>query len=173
MEEGLDKEIAAISLKYNRKMAEIKGQSENEKALRIALGELMQQEIADATIKHQDKETKILQDAAAKKVKALSEEAAEQQAIRTRQYELDMLALEKRKALHEISEEDYEHQSYALTMQYAKETHDAIIASLEEQLAVENLTAEERKRIAKELAEKKIAYAKATSEAEIKAIEDT
>ena len=173
MEEGLDKEIAAISLKYNRKMAEIKGQSENEKALRIALGELMQQEIADATIKHQDKETKILQDAAAKKVKALSEEAAEQQAIRTRQYELDMLALEKRKALHEISEEDYEHQSYALTMQYAKETHDAIIASLEEQLAVENLTAEERKRIAKELAEKKIAYAKATSEAEIRAIEDT
>ena len=173
MEEGLDKEIAAISLKYNRKMAEIKGQSENEKALRIALGELMQQEIADATIKHQDKETKMLQDAAAKKVKALSEEAAEQQAIRTRQYELDMLALEKRKALHEISEEDYEHQSYALTMQYAKETHDAIIASLEEQLAVENLTAEERKRIAKELAEKKIAYAKATSEAEIKAIKDT
>lgn len=173
MEEGLDKEIAIISTKYNRKIAEIKGQSENEKALRIALGELMQQEIADATQKHADAELKQMQDEASKRVNAIAEETAEQQAIRTRQFELEQLALEKRKALKEISEDEYEQQSYALSMQYAKETHDAIIASLEEQLAVENLTAEERKRIAKELAEKKIAYAKAVTQAEIDAIEKT
>lgn len=173
MEDGLEKEIATISMKYNRKMAEIKGQSENEKALRIALGDLMQQEIAAAEKKHQDKEKKMLEDAATERVKVLAEEAAQQQVMRTRQYEIDLLALRKRKALGEISVEEFDKQSYELTLQYSLETSKAVIDSLEEQLEVENLTAQERERIAKELAEKKIAYAKATSEAEIKAIEDT
>lgn len=55
MEDGLEKEIATISTNYNRKIAAIKGNSEQEKELRKTLGVLMQKEIADAKRKHQEK----------------------------------------------------------------------------------------------------------------------
>ena len=55
MEDGLEKEIATISTNYNRKIAAIKGNSEQEKELRKTLGVLMQKEIAEAKRKHQEK----------------------------------------------------------------------------------------------------------------------
>lgn len=72
MEDGLEKEIATISNNYNRKIAAIKGNSEQEKELRKTLGVLMQKEIAEAKQKHQEK---LDEEQAKRDVQAMQEKA--------------------------------------------------------------------------------------------------
>lgn len=170
MDEGMEKEIAIISNKYNQKMAQIKGDSDNEKKLRLALGEEMQNEIAKVKQKYYEDNLNLLKEEANKRITQISEAAAAEQVVRDRQYEMDVLALEKRKALGHISGEDYEREKYEITLKYARESAEAVIASLEKELEVENLSAEERERIAKELADKKHELAKKEAEAEIELI---
>lgn len=170
MEDGLEKERALIASEYSRKMAQITGNSQNENALRIALGEQMQRDLLKVEEDFNEKVKEEREKAASDKIAQIAEETANEQALRTRQYEMELLALEKRKALGEINDMDYEKERYAITVKYARESANAVIASLEEQLKVENLTAEERERIAKELADKKAELAKKESEEEIKLI---
>lgn len=170
MEDGLEKERALIASEYSRKMAQITGNSQNENALRIALGEQMQRDLLKVEEDFNEKVKEEREKAASDKIAQIAEETANEQALLTRQYEMELIALEKRKALGEINGMDYEKERYAITVKYARESANAVIASLEEQLNVENLTAEERERIAKELADKKAELAKKESEEEIKLI---
>lgn len=170
MAEGLEKEKTMIANEYNKKMAQITGNSQNENDLRIALGEQMQRDLLKAEKDFNEKVKKEREKAASEKIQKIAEETANEQALRTRQYEMELLALEKRKALGEIDGEEYEKERYAITVRYARESANAVIASLEEQLKVENLTQDERERIAEELADKKAELAKKEAEEEIKLI---
>lgn len=170
MDEGMEKEKAAIANKYNQKIAQIKGDSENEKKLRIALGEQMQMEIIEIERRYYEENRKMIEEEANKRIEQIAENSAAEQAIRNHQYEMELLALEKRKALGDISGEDYEREKYQITIKYARQSADASIQALEEQLMVENLSADERERIAEELAEKKREIAKKEAEEEINLI---
>lgn len=170
MDDGIEKEKAAIANKYNQKIAQIKGDSENEKKLRIALGEQMQMEIIAIERRYYEENRRMIEEEANKRIEQIAENAANEQALRTYQYEMELLALEKRKATGELSGEDYEREKYELTAKYARESADATIKALEEELKVEDLTTQERERIAKELAEKKRAIAKEEAETEIEFI---
>jgi hypothetical protein len=59
MEEGHDKELALIRLKYKKKLDEIKGESEEEQQLRTTLALAMEQEIAASDLKYQQNLAKI------------------------------------------------------------------------------------------------------------------
>jgi hypothetical protein len=56
MEEGHEKELATIRLKYKKKVDAIKGNSENEKQLRIQLALAMEKEIAKCQLQYQQSE---------------------------------------------------------------------------------------------------------------------
>lgn len=55
MEEGLDKETALIQLKYNKKIAQIKGNSKKEQQLREMYAEMMYREVAEKQIEYSEK----------------------------------------------------------------------------------------------------------------------
>lgn len=59
MDEGLDKELAKISLNYNKRIAAIKGNSKEEQATRENLAKAMQQALEDKQLSYGlDKEKK-------------------------------------------------------------------------------------------------------------------
>jgi hypothetical protein len=58
MEEGHEKELALIKLKYQKKLSEIKGQSEQEEQLRMNLALAMEKEIADSNQKYEEQRAK-------------------------------------------------------------------------------------------------------------------
>ena len=63
MEEGLEKELAQIQLKYNRKIAQVKGNSEKEQRIRAMYSEMMQREISEKEIEIAEKEFEKVLDA--------------------------------------------------------------------------------------------------------------
>lgn len=72
-----------------------------------------------------------------------------------------------------ISKEEYEAQSLALTQQYAIQSAQAVISRLEEQLSLEDLTAEQREQLSRELNTAKANLAKEAADAEIAQMERT
>lgn len=72
-----------------------------------------------------------------------------------------------------ISKEEYEAQSLALTQQYAIQSAQTVISRLEEQLSLEDLTAEQREQLSRELNTAKANLAKEAADAEIAQMERT
>lgn len=80
----------------------------------------------------------------------------------------EQTALVKQRAQKIISEEEYQRQLAELQQRYAIEAANKQIEMLEKVLEVENITAEEREKIAQKLAEVKIKLAKQIADEEVK-----
>lgn len=101
----------------------------------------------------------------------IAENAAHEQQIRDQEHILDMLALKKKLASKQITQQKYAEQEYALCVDYARKTAEAAIDALELELKADNLSVEDRTKIAEQLQKLKADLAKAEAEAEIDSIE--
>ena len=81
-----------------------------------------------------------------------------------------MKEMEKAFAAGLISREEYEDKKAEITERYSIDTAKAAVSSLEEQLAVEELSADDREAIAEKLQKAKADLAKAEADAEINPI---
>lgn len=171
MEDGQEKEIQALTNAYNKRMATIKGSSEEENQLRLNLAELLQRDIQAVEDKYADERKKRLEEQAMDNVSAIADRAAVEQAALTQEYKLAMLELDKQAiGADDEGKQAIEDKKFALTQRYARESAEAVISSLEEQLNVENLTADERERIHEELMKAKNDLALDEAQMEIDAI---
>ena len=107
---------------------------------------------------------------AANRIKIISEDTAKEQVLRDQTYNKDILSLRKQFAEKKITQEQYEKQEYDLTYRYTTDTLNAQISSLEKMLSVDNLSTEDREKIASELQKTKAKLAEEEAEAEINAI---
>ncbi len=106
-------------------------------------------------------------------VERIAENAAAEQVVRTSVYNAELHELEKLYAKKEITEIEYEKRKGEITDKYSVETARYTVEVLEKQVAVEELTAEDRETIMKKLTEAKVSLAEAEAEAEIAAIKRT
>lgn len=114
---------------------------------------------------------KIYEEYAADSADEISKSAAAEQVVRNAQYNSDLKELEKLHAKKLVSDEEYEKKKADITERYSLETAKAAVASLEEQLSVESLSAENREAIAEKLQKAKADLANAEADAEIAAME--
>lgn len=121
--------------------------------------------------KFASKKQQILEENAAYQVQLIAENAAAEQIVRDQQYQTDMLALKKQLAERQITQKEFAEREYLLTLDYVQKTNEAAIDALELELQADNLSAEDRKRIAEELQRIKAEFAQKEAEAEISAIE--
>ena len=175
LEDGQEKEIQALVNAYNKKMATIKGASEEENQLRLNLAELLQKDIQAIENKYADERQKKLEEQASENIATIAENAAAEQAALTQEYTMAMLALDKELALlgggaTDEQKKAIEDKKYQLTKDYALKSAEAVIDSLELQLNQENLSAEDRLRLTKELQNAKDKLAQEEAQQEIDAI---
>lgn len=86
MDEGLKKELAKISFDYNRRIAAIKGNSDDETKIRERLAQKMQEDLEKATISYGlDKEKKQISD----KLELIKKGSEEEFELRKKQLELE------------------------------------------------------------------------------------
>lgn len=129
--------------------------------------------------KYLKKKHELYEKHASDQILLIADNAAAEQVLRDRQYQEDMAAAEKQYA-DDIkfgkdrveAKRDYEEQKYQITLDYARKTTEAAIDALELELNTENLSAEDRVKIAEKLQDLKADLAKKEAEAEIKHIED-
>lgn len=129
--------------------------------------------------KYLKKKHELYEKHASDQILLIADNAAAEQVLRDRQYQEDMAAAEKQYA-DDIkfgkdrveAKRDYEEQKYQITLDYARKTTEASIDALELELNTENLSAEDRVKIAEKLQDLKADLAKKEAEAEIKHIED-
>lgn len=129
--------------------------------------------------KYLKKKHELYEKHASDQILLIADNAAAEQVLRDRQYQEDMAAVEKQYADDIKSGKDrveakrnYEEQKYQITLDYARKTTEAAIDALELELNTENLSAEDRAKIAEKLQDLKADLAKKEAEAEIKHIED-
>lgn len=234
MAEGHEKEIAMIRLKFKKKIDEISGNGETEKALRVQLSEQCQKEVSDCELKYQAELSKInlanrlasvkkgskeeldlkmaqLEAARAAELKAaektgadinfinakfdkerlemkeeyaaaavqkIQQQYADEQAERDNAMMAELVELKKHYAeelelagnngekRNELKER-YENKSAEITEKYAIQSAKTAVAMLEESLKNENLSAEDREKIAQELAAAKIKLEQSVTDAVI------
>lgn len=129
--------------------------------------------------KYLKKKHELYEKHASDQILLIADNVAAEQILRDRQYQEDMAAAEKQYA-DDIKfgkdrvevKRDYEEQKYQITLDYARKTTEAAIDALELELNTENLSAEDRVKIAEKLQDLKADLAKKEAEAEIKHIED-
>ena len=159
-EEGSEEELAVrLEILEKQKEAEIKAAESNG---------------ADVSLieqKYLNEKRKLYEEYAADEVEEISKSAAAQQVVRNALYNSEMKEMEKAFASGLISREEYENKKAEITEQYSIDTAKAAISSLEEQLAVEELSADDREAIAEKLQKAKADLANAEADAEIAAIE--
>lgn len=159
-EEGSEEELAIrLEILEKQKEAEIKAAESNG-----AYISLIEQ-------KYLNEKRKLYEDYAADEVEEIAKSAAAQQVVRNAMYNSEMNEMEKAFAAGLISREEYENKKTEITEQYSIDTAKAAISSLEEQLAVEELSADDREAIAEKLQKAKAELANAEADAEIAAIE--
>lgn len=157
-----DKEELEKSLKlkqitqeqYNEQLALIEAQFQDQSQL------LVQQSLkkkADAQKKYTESV-----------VKTIQQQYTKEQSQRDLSLIQEQTALAKQRAQKIISEEEYQRQLAELQQRYAIEAANKQVEMLEKVLAVENITAEEREKIAQKLAEVKIKLAKQIADEEVK-----
>lgn len=83
---------------------------------------------------------------------------------------MDTLALKKQLASKEITQQEYAELEYQLKLDYVRKTTEAAIDALELELRNENLSAEDRAKIAEQLQKLKADLSQQEAEAEIDAI---
>lgn len=159
-EEGSEEELAVrLEILEKQKEAEIKAAESNGTDI-----SLIEQ-------KYLNEKRKLYEEYAADEVEEISKSAAAQQVVRNAQYTAEVKELEKAFASGLIKREDYENKKAEITEQFSIDTAKAAISSLEEQLAVEGLSADDREAIAEKLQKAKADLANAEADAEIAAIE--
>ena len=159
-EEGSEEELAVrLEILEKQKEAEIKA-AENNGA-----------DISLIEQKYLNEKRKLYEEYAADEVEEISKSAAAQQVVRNAMYNSEIKEIEKAFAAGLISREEYERKKAEITEQYSIDTAKAAISSLEEQLAVEELSADDREAIAEKLQKAKADLANAEADAEIAAIE--
>lgn len=159
-EEGSEEELAVrLEILEKQKEAEIKAAESNGADI-----SLIEQ-------KYLNDKRKLYEEYAADDVEEISKSAAAQQVVRNAMYNSEIKEMEKAFAAGLISREEYERKKAEITEQYSIDTAKAAISSLEEQLAVEELSADDREAIAEKLQKAKADLANAEADAEIAAIE--
>lgn len=121
--------------------------------------------------KYSNKKQLILEENAAYQIQFIAENAAAEQIIRDQTYQADMLSLKKQLAEKKITQREYAEQEYQLTLDYVRKSNEAAIDALELELKTDNLSSDDRAKIAEELQKMKAELAQKEAEAEIAAIE--
>lgn len=122
MDEGLEKELAEIQMKFNRKIAQVKGNSQKEQQLRVMYAEMMQREVAEKEIEIAEKEyEKVLneEEKQQKKKVSLIKKYAEISATNLTTSQItaeDELEDEYRQGL--LNREEYEREKFELQKHY-------------------------------------------------------
>ena len=108
-----------------------------------------------------------------RQIELISQRYSKEQEMSSADFVLKQSDLKEAYASGLISKEEYEAQSFALTQQYAIQSAQAVISRLEEQLSLEDLTAEQREQLSRELNTAKANLAKEAADAEIAQMERT
>lgn len=122
--------------------------------------------------KYAKKRQELYEKHASDQVLLIAENAAHEQSIRDEEYIMDTLALKKQLASKEITQHEYAEEEYMLCLDYVRKTTEAAIDALEMELQADNLSVEDRVKIAEQLQKLKADLAKEEAEAEIAAIEN-
>lgn len=120
--------------------------------------------------KYAKKKQELYERHASDQVQLIAENAAHEQEIRDAAYVMDTLALKKQLASKEITQQEYAELEYQLKLDYVRKTTEAAIDALELELRNENLSAEDRAKIAEQLQKLKADLSQQEAEAEIDAI---
>ena len=104
-------------------------------------------------------------------IERISERYATEKAMRDNSYIEEVSGIKAAYAASLITREEYERQLYEAKVNYEMETALAVIESLEKQLAVESMTAEQRKKISEELAKAKTDLMKRETDMAVDAME--
>ena len=134
--------------------------------------------------KYEEDKTAVDEKVAAHEVETISKAAAEEQIIRDKEYQDNVTALynEYAEALRTAQKkgedtakitEKFNKDKERLDNEYANATVEAQIAAIQDELAVENLSEEEREQLQRELTQATTQLAKQRAEQEKDAIEDT
>lgn len=177
--EEYEKNRASIDLQ--NRLASVEEGSDEEMSIRLEiLDKQKQEEIkaaesngADVSLieqKYLAERRKIYEEYAADSADEISKSAAAEQVIRNAQYNSDLKELEKMHAKKLISDEEYEKKKADITERYSLDTAKAAVDSIEKQLSVENLSQEDREKLAEQLQKAKADLASAEADAEIAAI---
>ena len=187
MQEKLDE----FTIKYNsdrekkdveNALAVVKKGSQEELDLKLHQLELQREAEIDAAEKtgedvfliddkYAKKKQELYERHASDQVQLIAENAAHEQEIRDAAYVMDTLALKKQLASKEITQQEYAELEYQLKLDYVRKTTEAAIDALDLELQNENLSAEDRARIAEQLQKLKADLSRQEAEAEIDAIE--
>jgi hypothetical protein len=174
-----EKNRASIDLQ--NRLASVKEGSDEEMSIRLEiLDKQKQEEIkaaesngADVSLieqKYLAERRKIYEEYASDSADEISKSAATEQVIRNAQYNSDLKELEKMHAKKLISDEEYEKKKADITERYSIDTAKAAVDSIEKQFSVENLSQEDREKLAEQLQKAKADLASAEADAEIAAI---
>lgn len=143
---------------------------EKQKEAEIEAAESNGADISLIEQKYLNEKRKLYEEYAADEVEEIAKSAAAQQVVRNAQYNSEMKEMEKAFASGLIGREEYENRKAEIAEKFSIDTAKAAVDSLEEQLAVENLSADEREGIAERLQKAKEDLADAEADAEIAAI---
>lgn len=177
--EEYEKNRASIDLQ--NRLASVEEGSEEEMSVRLDILDKQKEEEmkaaesngADVSLiekKYLNEKRKIYEEYASDYVDEISKSAAAEQVVRNAQYNSDLKELEKLHAKKLISDEEYEKKKADITERYSIDTAKAAVDSLEEQISVENLTQDDREKLAEQLQKAKADLANAEADAEIAAI---
>lgn len=177
--EEYEKNRASIDLQ--NRLASVEEGSEEEMSLRLEILDKQKEEEmkaaesngADVSLiekKYLNEKRKIYEEYAADSVDEISKAAAAEQVVRNAQYNSDLKELEKLHAKKLVSDEEYEKKKADITERYSIDTAKAAVESLEEQISVENLSQDDREKLAEQLQKAKADLANAEADAEIAAI---
>lgn len=177
--EEYEKNRASIDLQ--NRLASVEEGSEEEMSVRLDILDKQKEEEmkaaesngADVSLiekKYINEKRKIYEEYAADYVDEISKSAAAEQVVRNAQYNSEMKELEKQHAQKLVSDEEYEKKKAEITERYSIDTAKAAVESLEEQLSVENISQEDREKLAEQLQKAKADLANAEADAEIAAI---
>ena len=177
--EEYEKNRASIDLQ--NRLASVDEGSEEEMSVRLDILDKQKEEEmkaaesngADVSLiekKYLNEKRKIYEEYAADSVDEISKAAAAEQVVRNAQYNSDLKELEKLHAKKLVSDEEYERKKADITERYSIDTAKAAVDSLEEQISVENLSQDDREKLAEQLQKAKADLANAEADAEIAAI---
>lgn len=177
--EEYEKNRASIDLQ--NRLASVEEGSEEEMSVRLEILDKQKEEEmkaaesngADVSLieqKYLNERRKIYEEYAADYVDEISKSAAAEQVVRNAQYNSDLKELEKLHAKKLVSDEEYEKKKADITERYSIDTAKAAVDSLEKQLSVENISQDDREKLAEQLQKAKADLANAEADAEIAAI---
>lgn len=190
LQEEMDKALADATEEYEKnrtdidlqnRLAAVEEGSEEELSVRLEILDKQKKvEIkaaesngADVSLieqKYLEERRRLYEEYAADEVEEIAKSAAARQVVRNAQYTSELKELEKAFASGLIQREEYEKAKAEMTERFSVETASAAISSLEQQLEVEDLSADDREAIAEKLQKAKADLANAEADAEIAAI---